>query len=193
MTSEITDLPDSLLRLDDLLAEAGDEAMLLPELDGFLCGLAVSPEPIALDEWWPFEWLADERGVVATGHEELATLIQARLGEIERELATEEYAPLYEVDEESDEIIWEVWLAGFQQAMQLRFDFWDELLRDTEDSVRGEAAQRLASALMLASPETQPDDTAGEEEWAEYDEAVAAMPENLAVLAMLLHDMHKRD
>lgn len=192
MTSELFDLPESLLRLEDLLAEASDEAMLLSELDGFLCGVLVSPGPIALDEWWPFSWLADERGNVAAGNEELASLIMARFAELESELATDQYAPLYEVDEETDRVVWEIWLAGFQQAMQLRFDFWEELLRDTSDDARGEVAMRLASAMLLANPDNLPDDTAGEEEWADYDEAVAAMPENLAAVASILNDLRKK-
>ncbi|RYE56783.1 MAG: YecA family protein [Hyphomicrobiales bacterium] len=190
MTSELTDLPESLVRLDDLLTGAGEDAMLLSELDGFLCCLAVGPEPIARSEWWPFEWLADERGMLKAGNEELDNLIAARLAEIEGELDQGQYAPLYEVDEETDEVVWEAWMAGFQQAMLLRFDFWDELLRDTEDDVRGEAAMLLASGLMLSSPDNLPDDTAGDEEWAEYDEAMEAMPEHLAVAAMLLYQLH---
>lgn len=193
MTSELTDLPESLVRLEDLLAEAGDDAMLLSELDGFLCCLAVGPEPIARDEWWPFDWLADERGEAKPGAAEMETLVVARLAEIESELAAGEYAPLYEVDEETDEVVWQVWIAGFQQAMLLRFDYWDELLRDTGEDARGEAAMLLASGLMLSSPDTRPDDTAGEEEWAEYDEVMEAMPENLAVAAVLLHQLHQAD
>jgi len=191
MTNPITDLPESLVRLEDLLAEVGDDAMLLSELDGFLCGLAVGPEPIARSEWWPFEWLADERGEARPQAAELDSLISARFAEIERELEAGEYAPLYEIDDETDEVVWEVWLAGFQQAMSLRFDYWDELMRDTSEDMRGEIAMRLASAMMLASPDNLPDDTAGEEEWAEYDEAMEAMPENLAIAAMLLYQHHK--
>lgn len=191
MTSELIELPESLLRLEDLLAEAGDDAMLLSELDGFLCCLAVGPEPIARDEWWPFEWLADERGEAKPGSDEIESLITTRLAEVERELADDEYAPLYEVDEESDEVVWEVWMAGFQQAMLLRFDYWDELMRHTGDDLRGEVAMRLASALMLSSPDNRPDDTAAEQEWADYDEAVEAMPDNLAAAVALLHQLHK--
>src|SRR5690606_6854826 len=132
MTSELTDLPQSLHRLEELLADAGPDAMLLAELDGFLCGLVVSPEPVARDEWWPFDWLADERGELRSGNEELAALIEARVAETEAELAADNYAPLFEVDEETEEIIWQVWISGFQQAMLLRFDAWDALLRDTE-------------------------------------------------------------
>ncbi len=165
--------------------------MLLAELDGFLCCLAVGPEPIASSEWWPFDWLTDERGVLRSGSEEIATLIEARLDEINAELAADAYAPLFEVDEDSDDIIWEVWIAGFQQAMLLRFEAWDDLLRDTESDIRGEAAMGLASALMLAQPDTRPDDTAGDEEWAEFDEMHEAMPMIIDRTAVLLHQLHK--
>ena len=146
MEQEYAELSPSLLRLEQLLDEAGDQSMLLAELDGFLCCLAVGPEPIASSEWWPFDWLTDERGVLRSGSEEIATLIEARLDEINAELAADAYAPLFEVDEDSDDIIWEVWIAGFQQAMLLRFEAWDDLLRDTESDIRGEAAMGLASA-----------------------------------------------
>lgn len=193
MTSELVDLPQSLLRLDQLLAEAGEDAMVLPELDGFLCGLVVSPEPVALEEWWPLGWLADERGQIAAANEELAGLIQAHLAEIEREFAEQDYAPLFEVDDETEEVVWETWMIGFQQAMHLRFEAWDELLRHTGEDMRGEAAMRLAPGLMLLQPDLLPDDTAGDEEWAEYDAAMAEMPENLAIMATLLYRLHRQN
>lgn len=192
MTSDFSDLSDSLLRLETLLAEAGDEAMLLTELDGFLTAVAVSPDPIAQDEWWPFDWLADERGQLKPGQEELERLILARLSQIEQELATDQFAPLYEVDDESEEVLWEAWLAGFQQGMLLRFDAWDELLRDTSSETRGEVAMALATALMLAQPDNLPDDTAKEQEWAEYDETVEAMPGILANMASMMYELHRK-
>lgn len=191
MEQEYAELSPSLLRLEQLLDEVGEQSMLLSELDGFLCCLAVGPEPIANGEWWPFDWLTDERGVLRSGSEEIAALIETRLAEINAELAADTYAPLFEVDEESDDIIWEVWIAGFQQAMLLRFEAWDDLLRDTESDIRGEAAMGLASALMLAQPDTRPDDTAGDEEWAEFDEMHENMPMVIARTAVLLHLLHK--
>ena len=42
------ELPDSLERLDTLLLAIDDEeAMLLGELDGYLVGVLVSPDPIS--------------------------------------------------------------------------------------------------------------------------------------------------
>lgn len=193
MTSEFAELPESLLRLDDVLTEAGDDAMLLTELDGYLCAIAVSPTPVEKSEYWPFDWAADERGVIRPPFKDLEALIDARLADIERELASGEYGPLFEVDDDTSEVIWQAWISGFQQAMLLRFDAWDELLRDTGDGARGEAAMGLATALMLSDPTNHPDDTASEEDWAQYDTAMEAMPEIIAQVAVLLFRLHRQD
>ncbi len=192
MALQTTDLTSSLTRLESLLG-AVDDAMALSELDGFLCGVLVSPDPIALDEWWPLSFLSDGRGVVDTGRQELASLIRQRLAAMERELADGRYAPLYEVDDETGEVAWPLWLAGFEQAMQLRFEAWDDLLRHPFQDVRGEAATRLATALLLAQPNFGPDDTASDADWADYDAAITAAPENLAIAAMLFYQAHLRD
>ncbi|SMQ59049.1 yecA family protein [Devosia lucknowensis] len=192
MTSEYSELPDSLLRLDDVLIAGGDESMLLTELDGFLCAVAVSPNPVAKSDYWPFEWAADERGVLRPGYEDLEALVDARLSEIEQELAAGEYGPLYEVDDDTNEIVWQAWVSGFQQAMLLQFDAWDDLLRDTGGDARGEAAMGLATALMLSDPTNVPDDTAGDDDWSQYDNAMEAMPEVIAQVAVLLYRLHRQ-
>lgn len=191
MTSEFTELPQSLLRLEEVLESGDDEAMLLTELDGFLCAIVVSPTPVARSEYWPFDWAVDERGVLKPHYAELEALVDTRLAEIEAELAAGEYGPLYEVDDETDEIIWQAWVSGFQQAMLLRFDAWDALLRDTGNDARGEAAMGLATALMLSDPANHPDDTAGDDDWAEYDATVEAMPGIIAQVAVLLYRLHR--
>ncbi|MHA6298495.1 UPF0149 family protein [Devosia sp. CAU 1758] len=192
MALQTTDLSTSLTRLEILLGEV-DDAMLLSELDGFLCGVLVSPDPIGLDEWWPLSFLSDGRGVIDANRQELAALIQNRLAAMERELADGRFSPLYEVDEASGDIAWPLWLSGFEQAMQLRFDAWDELLRHPFQDVRGEAATRLATALLLAQPGFGPDDTASDADWAGYDASIKAIPENLAIAAMLFYQAHMRD
>ncbi|MCP8884865.1 UPF0149 family protein [Devosia sp. XJ19-1] len=193
MTSDFSELPPSLQRLDDILADAGDEAMLLTELDGFLCALVVSPSPVSKSEYWPFDWAADQRGLPAPGFEDFEALVDARLSAIEEELSEGAYGPLFEVDEETDDVIWQAWMSGFQQAMLLRFDAWDDLLRDTGGTARGEAAMGLASGLMLVDPANHPDDTASTDEWAQYDAAMDAMPEILAQVAVLLYRLHRQD
>ena len=191
--SEYTELPEALLRLEAVLEGGDDEAMLLTALDGFLCAIAVSPSPVAKQEFWPFDWAADERGVLKPAYLGLEALVDARLAEIEAELAAGEYGPLYEVDDNTDEIVWQAWISGFQQAMVLRFDAWDALLRHTGEDARGEAAMGLATALMLSDPDNQPDDTADDEDWAQYDATMEAMPEIIAQTAVLLYRLHRAD
>ncbi len=184
MTLTATDLDGQLERLETLLAEAGEEAMLLSELDGYLCAVLVTADDIPLDEWWP-TWLE-------TASPELVRLVELRYAAIEQELGAGSYAPLYDVDEQSGAIAWQVWLAGFEQGMQLRFDLWDGLLRHPFQDVVGEAMGRLALALLFAQPGYGPDDTATEKDWADYDEALAKVPEHLAVAAMLLYQANLR-
>lgn len=193
MPENFAELPEHLQRLDDMLAQADDEAFLLTELDGFLCAIAVSPSPVARSDYLPFDWAADERGVLKPGLEELEALAEIRLAEIEQELANGAYSPLFEVDDETGDVLWQAWLAGFQQAMHYRFEAWDALLRETEDEDLGEAAMGLASALMLADPDTVPDESAGDEEWAEFDEMHETMPMILAQTAVLLYRLHRQN
>lgn len=193
MTAEFSELPESLMRLDAALDAADDEAMLLTELDGFLCAIAVSPTPVQKDEYWPFDWAVDDRGRLRPGLEELEALVDARLAAITEELAEGAYGPLYEVEDDTGEVIWQAWLSGFQEAMMLRFEAWDDLLRDTGEDLRGEAAMGLASGLMLVDAENVPDDTASDEDWAQYDATLAAMPEILAQTAVLLYRLHRQN
>ena len=58
--SEYTELPEALLRLEEVLEGGDDEAMLLTELDGFLCAIAVCPSPVSKQEFRPLGWAADE-------------------------------------------------------------------------------------------------------------------------------------
>jgi len=50
-------MPSRFRRLDGALADLPvEEPMLLTELDGFLTGLIVCPEPIPIDEWMTVIW-----------------------------------------------------------------------------------------------------------------------------------------
>ncbi|UYN99465.1 MAG: UPF0149 family protein [Devosia sp.] len=186
MTQASTDLPESLQRLEYLLTQAVGGAESLSALDGYLAGVLASPDPISRREWWP-GWLVD------AGDAELDRAVAARFAEIEAELAAGRYAPLYDVDDQTGEIDWPQWLAGFEQAMQLRFALWDELLRHPFQDVLGEAATRLATALLMAQPGFGPDDSASEADWAAFDAERQQVPRNLAIATMLLYQAaHRR-
>jgi uncharacterized protein len=131
-----TGLSKKLRQLDDfLLSEAaGDEAMLLSELDGYLAGLIVCPELIMPSEWMPVIWgddgpeFEDERQAQA-----IINLIMGHYNDIVRGLDRGRHRPLYDIDAD-DSILWETWIEGFWQAVQLRPEAWLELsASDDED------------------------------------------------------------
>jgi len=44
--------------------------------------------------------------------------------------------PIYEVEPNSDEVMWEPWIDGFTRAMGLRPDAWDRLLVQADEETR---------------------------------------------------------
>ena len=40
----------------------------------------------------------------------------------------EAYAPVLEIDPNSDEVLWEPWVDGFERAMRLRADAWEAIV-----------------------------------------------------------------
>ncbi len=129
-------LSKKLQRLDDfLLSEAFDEdAMLLSELDGFLAGVAVSPGLILPSEWLPVVW-GGEEPLFENEHQarSVVDLIMGHYNDIIRQLDRGGYGPVYDFDRD-DTILWETWMAGFGQAIQLRPEAWlDFAEADDED------------------------------------------------------------
>ena len=58
---------------------------------------------------------------------------------------SEQYVPLYEVDDDSDEPLWEPWISGFERAMRMRPDAWERVV----DSSETEAAASVNMILAL--------------------------------------------
>jgi len=44
--------------------------------------------------------------------------------DIIRQLDQDRYAPLYDVDTRSDEVLWELWIEGFHKALTMRPNAW---------------------------------------------------------------------
>ncbi len=123
-------LASRLRRLDDALADLPlEEPMLLTELDGFLTGISVSPEAILPAEWLQSVWGSDDSGVAAFDDpldvQWFADAVMARHAEIARDLARGKLRPIFDVDERNGDVLWELWIDGFAEAMALRPDGWD--------------------------------------------------------------------
>lgn len=151
---ELADLSESQLRLDGMLIELGDDGMTLSQLDGFLCGVATSPEPIPQDEWLPLVWGGEDFDVPAVDQAELVALVLARFEEINAELAEAHYEPLYEVDDDDEtDVLWEIWVMGFEAAMGLRLAAWEKLLNSRQESQAQEAVFAIVSLLSATEPD----------------------------------------
>jgi uncharacterized protein len=128
-------LPHRLKLLEKLLAALdGDEAMLLTQLDGFLAGILVCPDLIMPGEWLPMVWGGENEDAALVFEntkqlEQLAGLIIERYNAVAADLQRGPgyYAPVFDVDTRHDEILWEIWIDGFDTALQLRPGAWARL------------------------------------------------------------------
>lgn len=136
-------IPRRLTLLEKKLASLpiDSDAMLVSELDGFLAGLLVCPDLIMPSEWLPLVWGGDEETAPifenARQAEQLAGLVMEHYNATADDLQSGRYAPVFEVDARHDETLWELWIEGFETAMQLRPDSWAAILQ-------GDAKARMA-------------------------------------------------
>lgn len=125
--------------------------MLISELDGYLAGVIVCPELILPSAWLPRVWSGD--GGVSPFADARETqwyveLVMEHYNAIIRTLGKGRgrYTPFFEVDARHDEVLWELWIEGFETAMKLRPDSWLKLV----DSGDADAAEALAGIITLA-------------------------------------------
>lgn len=140
---------ERLDRLDELLHALPFEnmPMSLSELDGFLTGLLACPELIPPSEWLPQVWsetgeaqLADQQAA-----EETIGAVMAHYNSVAAAITTSLWIqPIYEVDQNSAETLWESWVAGFTQAMILKPDPWEDLMNRADEETQSSLTFLLA-------------------------------------------------
>ena len=158
-------IPHRLKRLEKLLAALdGDEAMLLTELDGFLAGILVCPDLIMPGEWLPIVWGGGNNEAAPVFEnikqvEQLVGLIMERYNAVAADLQRGfgRYEPLFDVDTRHDEILWEIWIDGFDTALQLRPVAWAKL-RETDEETRGALAGLVRLVQIGRGESTLPKD-----------------------------------
>ena len=151
-------LASRLRRLDDALADLPlEEPMLLTELDGFLTGISVSPEAILPAEWLQGVWGSDDSGVAPFDDpldvQWFADAVMARHAEIARDLARGKLRPIFDVDERNGDVLWELWIDGFAEAMALRPDAWDAVANG-DDPDAAAALESLSTLVAIARNES---------------------------------------
>ena len=126
----------------------GEEAPSISYVDGALAGLLLAPEPVPPEEWLPRLWAGPEVAFADPADAgRLARLLRDRQAEIAAELLEGGgvFAPVYESDEEGNEI-WQIWLLGLGGALMLNPEHWESLI-DSDDEDVGAAALGLVSLL----------------------------------------------
>jgi uncharacterized protein len=116
-----------LKQLEKELLSLGEETMLIEELDGFIAGLLVCPDLIKPGEWLPIVWDRDNRDPQPAFDNldhanRVLGLIMEHYNDIARALMErpDRYSPLFPVDQRNGDILWELWIEGFEKAVKLR-------------------------------------------------------------------------
>jgi uncharacterized protein len=136
-----------LKQLEEEWLALGEETMLIEELDGFIAGLLVCPDLIKPGEWLPVVWNRDSDDLQPAFDNldqvnRVLGLIMEHYNGVARTLMKRPdcYSPLFAVDTRNGDILWELWIEGFEKAVQLRLAAWKKLLNadtDTAAAMRG--------------------------------------------------------
>jgi uncharacterized protein len=113
---------------------APEESMGLSDLDGFLTGIVVGPELILPSEWLPIVWGGGAPKFESVEEaSSILAIIMGRYNEIVRALgaATEDLDPVFWEGPEGQVIVTD-WAAGFIDAVALRPQAWEPLVRHSE-------------------------------------------------------------
>ena len=135
----MSDTDADLDRLQDVLnaIPAERDGMTIAELDGYVAALIVCPDMILPSEWLPGVWGGEHEFADVAAAEATIAAVMEHYNRIAGELAEhpEDYVPVLEIDPNGGEILWEPWIDGFEQAMRLRPDAWEEIaLSDDEEA-----------------------------------------------------------
>lgn len=128
-------------RLSDLLNALRTEnmPMTLSELDGYVTGILACPDMIAPSDWLAYVWGETGEAEFAdpnTAEKTIGAIMEHYDSVAQALTQTFSIEPIYEIDPNSDEILWEPWVDGFTRAMGLRPDVWAGLLDRADEETR---------------------------------------------------------
>lgn len=173
-----------LKQLDEELLGLGEDTMLLEELDGFIAGLLACPELIMPSDWLPVVWHEDSKDQQAVFENfdhanRVLGLVMEHYNSVARALMQrpDRYSPLFSVDTRNGDILWELWIEGFEKAVALRPAAWKKLLDANPDT-----AAAMSGMLLLA------DIARGDKEMDDHDPILAAVPEKIADWVVVLNE-----
>ena len=121
--------------LDEFLMsdQSPPDCMMLPDLDGFLTGIAIGPELIPPSEWLPIVWGGEEPAFNDQAQaQSILGAIMSRYNEILAQIADGGIEPIF-METPSGDVIAADWAEGFMQALRLRPEAWEKLLTSEHD------------------------------------------------------------
>ena len=170
-----------------LLSLQNEEAMTLSEFDGFCAGLVVCPEMIRPSEWIPQVWVAGGAPDFETfgDHQNAVDVLIGHYAQVERSLmpTANDYGPLFDRDPDTDEIIWDMWIFGFEQAMRLRPNAWEEVSASDDKKAVSSVSLALTLHSIAAGQEDLPRKQA--------DKLSAEAPDLVVSIVLALNDWGK--
>ena len=171
-------------QLDEALLALGEETMLLEELDGFIAGLLVCPELIRPGDWLPIVWNRDSEDQQPVFEDldhvkRVLGLVMEHYNDVARTLMEnpDRYSPLFAIDKRNDDVLWELWIEGFEKAVALRPAAWETFLDADLETVAA-----MSGMLMLAAI------ARGDEEVKDRDTASATAPDKIADWVVILNE-----
>jgi uncharacterized protein len=128
-------------RLEEILSALPQDnfPMTLSALDGYVIGILCCPDLIPPSEWLAQVWgETDDAGFPDLPPAETAiSAVMAHYTAVTLKITkTHTIRPIYEVDPESGERLWEEWIDGFTRAMRLRPEAWNAVLDKGNDETR---------------------------------------------------------
>jgi uncharacterized protein len=167
-----------LKQLEKELLALGEEAMLIEELDGFIAGLLVCPELVRPGEWLSIVWGhdGDEPAPAFENRQHVNRvlgLLMEHYNDIARTLMErpERYSPLFAVDKRNGDILWELWIEGFEKAVNLRPASWQKLLNADVDTTTAMRGMQTLIDFVCGDPKMPSKDR---------DTLIAAAPDDIA-------------
>jgi uncharacterized protein len=153
--AQIAELDAALLALPP-----ESDGMLASEFDGFVTGLLLCPEMIFPSEWLPRVWGDPELAVFEgdAAAQRTVAAVMAHYNRVARGLARNRPVcePLFE---RTGEALWELWVAGFEEAMRLRPDSWTAALESGDPDVEHALPLLLTLHAIQAGESDMPKDS----------------------------------
>jgi uncharacterized protein len=162
-----------------------DDCMGLSDLDGFLTGVIIGPEPIQPDEWMAVIWGDEEPRFESDAQRRMVfDTILGRFAEITVcfDLDPYQFQPLF-LEGPNGEVIASDWAGGFLDAIALRPKVWERLIKDRKGGIMMEPFFVLNGDAELP---------AGRDGAADEERFMAEAPDLISTCVLGIHEFWKK-